>query len=67
MQIVLAVLLVGAILLQQTSASAGGAFGGGDSLGGYHTRRGAEKMLFNMTIYYHLKYYGVKKKHLVMR
>lgn len=49
-QIVLALLLTGAILLQQSSASAGGAFGGGDSLGSYHTRRGAEKMLFNLTI-----------------
>ena len=49
-QIVLAVLLVGAILLQQTSASAGGAFGGGDGSSSYHTRRGTEKALFNLTI-----------------
>lgn len=49
-QIVLALLLTGAILLQQSSASTGGAFGGGDSLGSYHTRRGGEKMLFNLTI-----------------
>ncbi|MEK7143496.1 MAG: preprotein translocase subunit SecG [Patescibacteria group bacterium] len=49
-QVVLAVLLAGAILLQQTSASAGGAFGGGDAMGSYHTRRGAEKALFNLTI-----------------
>ena len=49
-QIVLSALLVGAILLQQTSANAGGAFGGGDALGSYHTRRGAEKFLFNGTI-----------------
>ncbi|MEK7558302.1 MAG: preprotein translocase subunit SecG [Patescibacteria group bacterium] len=49
-QIVLSVLLVGAILLQQTSASAGGALGGSDALGSYHTRRGAEKVLFNSTI-----------------
>lgn len=49
-QIVLSVLLVGAILLQQTSANAGGAFGGGDAMSSYHTRRGAEKTLFNLTI-----------------
>lgn len=49
-QVVLAVLLAGAILLQQTSASTGGAFGGGDAMGSYHTRRGAEKALFNLTI-----------------
>ncbi|MDP3958463.1 MAG: preprotein translocase subunit SecG [bacterium] len=49
-QIVLSALLIGAILLQQTSANAGGAFGGGDALSSYHTRRGAEKTLFNLTI-----------------
>lgn len=49
-QIVLSVLLIGSILLQQTSANAGGAFGGGDAMSSYHTRRGAEKALFNLTI-----------------
>ncbi len=45
-QIVLAVLLVGSILLQQTGASLGGAFGGDNFTAGYHTRRGSEKYLF---------------------
>ena len=50
-QIALSVLLVAAILLQQTESSLGGAFGGGDTMGGtYHTRRGAEKFLFHSTI-----------------
>jgi len=49
-QIVLSLALVGAILLQQTSAAAGGAFGGSDTTSSYHTRRGAEKALFNLTI-----------------
>ncbi len=49
-QIVLAALLIAAILLQQTSANTGGALGGSDALGSYHTRRGGEKMLFNATI-----------------
>ncbi len=50
-QIALSVLLVAAILLQQTEASLGGAFGGGDTMGGtYHTRRGAEKFLFKASI-----------------
>ena len=49
-QIALAALLVAAILLQQTSASTGGALGGSDALGSYHTRRGGEKMLFNATV-----------------
>lgn len=45
-QIVLAVALVVSILLQQTGASLGGAFGGDNFTAGYHTRRGSEKYLF---------------------
>ena len=45
-QIVLAVLLAGCVLLQQTGASLGGAFGGDNFTAGYHTRRGSEKYLF---------------------
>ncbi|MCR4306622.1 MAG: preprotein translocase subunit SecG [Candidatus Yonathbacteria bacterium] len=49
-QITLSVLLVATILLQQTGASLGGAFGGSDNSTGFHTRRGAEKVLFYATI-----------------
>lgn len=50
-QIVLAVLLVASILLQRTSASLGGAFGGADNFSSaFHTRRGFEKTLFYTTI-----------------
>lgn len=50
-QIILAVLLTAAVLLQQASASLGGAFGGGENWSAsFHTRRGAEKFLFNATI-----------------
>jgi protein translocase SecG subunit len=45
-QVVLAVLLIGAVLLQQTGASLGGAFGGDNFSAGYHTRRGLERGLF---------------------
>jgi protein translocase SecG subunit len=45
-QIVLSVLLVGSILLQQTGASLGGAFGGDNFSAAYHTRRGSELFLF---------------------
>ena len=45
-QIVLAVLLGACVLLQQTGASLGGAFGGDNFTAGYHTRRGSEKYLF---------------------
>jgi len=49
-QIILSFILVAFILLQQSSASAGSAFGGGDSDGTHHTRRGPEKTIFNATI-----------------
>lgn len=50
-QIALAVLLVAAVLLQQTGAGIGGALGGGDNFStGFHTRRGFEKFLFRGTI-----------------
>ena len=48
-QIILALLLVGAVLLQQSGAGIGGAFGGADG-GGFYTRRGFEKFLFQATI-----------------
>ena len=49
-QIVLAVLLVIFVMLQQTGASLGGAFGGDNFSAAYHTRRGTEKWLFWATI-----------------
>jgi len=49
-QIVLSILLVIVILLQQTGASLGGAFGADNFSAGFHTRRGAEKLLFNTSI-----------------
>jgi len=49
-QIVLSVLLIGAVLLQRTGASLGGAFGADNFSTGFHTRRGFEKTLFNATI-----------------
>lgn len=49
-QIVLSVLLIVAILLQQTGASLGGAFGADNFSSGFHTRRGFEKTLFQASI-----------------
>jgi len=49
-QITLSILMVIAILLQQTGASLGGAFGADNFSSGFHTRRGSEKTLFNITI-----------------
>ena len=50
-QIILAVILITLILIQQSDASAGGAFGQSDNWGAaFHTRRGAEKTIFISTI-----------------
>jgi preprotein translocase subunit SecG len=49
-QIILAILLMAAVLLQRTGASLGGAFGADNFSSGFHTRRGMEKTLFNATI-----------------
>lgn len=49
-QILLSVILITAILMQQTDASLGAVFGGGDASGSGRTRRGFEKTLFKATI-----------------
>jgi protein translocase SecG subunit len=50
-QVILAILIVASILLQQSDAGAGSAFGGSDNWNsGYHTRRGFEKFVFDATI-----------------
>jgi preprotein translocase subunit SecG len=59
-QIILSVLLVLGILLQQSEAGLGGAFGGGDGFSsGYHTKRGAEKFIFIATIVVAVLFVGV--------
>lgn len=45
-----AVLLIIAILIQNRGAGLGGAFGGGDGGEVFHTKRGAEKGIFILTI-----------------
>ena len=50
-QIVLSLLLVGGVLLQQSEAGLGSAFGGGGGDSSmHHTRRGFEKFSFYATI-----------------
>lgn len=49
-QIVLSGILIGAIVLQRTGASLGGAFGADNFSSGFHTRRGLERTLFYATI-----------------
>jgi preprotein translocase subunit SecG len=49
-EIILAILLVGAILLQQNEAGLGSAFGSGNGGSTFRTKRGLEKTIFNATI-----------------
>jgi protein translocase SecG subunit len=49
-QIILSVVLITAVLLQQSAAGLGGALGGGDTESFHHTRRGFEKFLFYLSI-----------------
>jgi len=49
-EIILGVILVSAILLQQSGTGTGGALGGGDGGSFHHTRRGFEKILFYLSI-----------------
>lgn len=49
-QVALSVLVIICVLLQQTGASIGGAFGGDNFSAAYHTRRGSEKYLFFASI-----------------
>lgn len=49
-QIILSVILVLAVLLQQSGAGMGGAFGGNDSGSFHQTRRGFEKFLFYLSL-----------------
>ncbi len=48
-QIILGILLVALILLQSKGTGLGSTFGG--DMGFYGTKRGAEKMLFTLTIF----------------
>lgn len=49
-QIILSVILITAIILQQSAAGLGGALGGSGSESFHHTRRGFEKFLFYLSI-----------------
>lgn len=48
--IIVSVALIAAVVLQSKGAGLGGLTGGGDTGGAYRTRRGIEKVLFQVTI-----------------
>lgn len=56
-QVVLAILLIIAILLQQRGAGLSGAFGGEGNA--YSTRRGAERIIFISTIVIAILFFGI--------
>jgi protein translocase SecG subunit len=49
-QIILSVVLIVLILMQQSEAGLGSAFGGGDGGSGHHTRRGSDRVIFIASI-----------------
>ena len=49
-QVTLGVILIAGILIQQSDAGLGSAFGGSGDGGFKHTRRGSEKIIFTGTI-----------------
>ncbi|HEY3340437.1 MAG TPA: preprotein translocase subunit SecG [Anaerolineae bacterium] len=48
-QIILAVALIAAVLIQSKGEELGGVFGGAQSV--YQTRRGVDKLLFTITVF----------------
>lgn len=49
-QIALSLALITVVLLQKTGSSLGGAFGADNFSSGFHTRRGAERVLFQISV-----------------
>ena len=56
-QIIIAILLIVAILLQNRGSGLSGVFGGGDNV--YSVKRGAEKVLFHATIILSVLFFGI--------
>lgn len=56
-QLVLAILLIIAVLMQQRGSGLGAAFGGGGGV--YGTRRGIDKVLFQITIVISILFFAV--------
>jgi len=61
---VLAILLIAGILMQQRGSGLGGSFGGDSSV--YSTRRGAEKVIFWVTIAAAVLFFGISFLRLIL-
>ena len=57
-QVITAVLLVVVVLLQKQGSGLGGVLGGGDGGNSFSTKRGAEKILFYLTIVFSIIFLG---------
>jgi len=58
-QVIVSIILITLILLQNSTAGVGGAFGGADTAGAASTRRGAEKQLLNLTVIFAILFAGL--------
>jgi len=65
-QSIVAILLIVLIMLQQRGTALGSAFGGGDSGGGYSTRRGVQKKMFWATIILGIIFIGLSVANLII-
>lgn len=49
-QVILAIILTGLVVIQQGEGSLGAAFGGDSTAGSFRTKRGPEKIIFQITV-----------------
>jgi preprotein translocase subunit SecG len=56
-QVILAIGLIAAVLIQSKGEELGGVFGGGQSV--YQTRRGVDKLLFTITVVMAIVFFGL--------
>lgn len=63
-QVIVSITLTLSILLQSRGASLGGAFGGAGTV--YSTKRGIEKILFNLTIVLSILFFALTLAKLVL-
>lgn len=56
-QVILAIGLIAAVLIQSKGEELGGVFGGGQSV--YQTRRGIDKLLFTITVVMAIVFFGL--------
>ena len=56
-QIILAIALIAAVLIQSKGEELGGVFGGAQSV--YQTRRGVDKLLFTITVFLAIAFFAM--------